>query len=138
MVKELTLEIVTPDQPLVHETVDEVVLPGALGELGIRPGHAPLLTMLKIGVLWYRKREERFYVAIAFGFAEVLPDRVTVLAQMAERAESIDVARAENARRLATERLARPTPDTDLELAKQSMLKANVRLQVAAHARARV
>ncbi len=110
MVKELTLEIVTPDRPLVHETVDEVVLPGTLGELGIRPGHAPLLTMLKIGVLWYRKREERVYVAVAFGFAEVLPDRVTVLAQMAERAEAIDVARAENARRLATERLARPRP----------------------------
>src|SRR5262245_54270292 len=119
--KELTLEIVTPDQPLVHETVDEVVLPGAQGELGILPGHTPLLTMLGVGGLSYRKRDQKHYVFVAFGFAEVLPDRVTVLAQTAEPAETIDVARAENARRLATERLARATPDTDVELAKQSL-----------------
>ena len=135
--KELTLEIVTPDRPLVHETVDEVVLPGTEGELGILPGHTPLLTTLKVGALWYRKRDQRYYVAVALGFAEVLPDRVTVLARMAEVAETIDAARAENARRLAAERLARATPDTDVELAKQSLRKATVRLQVAAHARAK-
>jgi len=135
--KELTLEIVTPDQPLVRETVDEVVLPGTEGELGVLPGHTPLLTTLKIGALWYRKGDERHHVAIAFGFAEVLPDRVTVLAQMAERAEAIDVARAETARRFASERLARSAPDTDVELARQSLQKATVRLQVAAAARPR-
>jgi F-type H+-transporting ATPase subunit epsilon len=135
--KELMLEIVTPDQPLVREAVDQVVLPGVRGELGILPGHTPLLTTLKIGVLWYRKGDERRYVAVAYGFAEVLPDRVTVLAQLAEPAEKIDVARAETARRLAAERLAAATAGTDVELARQSLQKATVRLQVAAHARAR-
>jgi hypothetical protein len=71
----LTLEIVTPERPLVKETVDEVTLPGVLGELGILPGHTPLLTVLKVGVLSYRKGDERSYVAIVHGFAEALADR---------------------------------------------------------------
>src|SRR4029453_135592 len=93
----LALEVVTPDRPLVRETVDEVTLPGTEGELGVLPGHTPLLTTLKVGGLSSRKVEQRFSVAVAQGFAEVLPHRVTVLAQLAERADDIDVSRAESA-----------------------------------------
>lgn len=134
----LTLEIVTPDRSLVCEEVDELQVPGAEGYLGILPGHAPLLATLKVGELWYRTGQERHYLAIAGGFVEVLPDRVTVLAQMAERAQEIDVARAEAARRRAEERLARPSADMDLERARVALMKARVRLQVATRARTRV
>src|ERR1043165_1298019 len=89
----LLLEIVTPDRSLIREEIDEVVLPGSDGELGVLPGHTPLLTSLKVGELWYRQGQERHYLAIAFGFAEVLPDRVTVLADVGERAQEIDVHR---------------------------------------------
>src|SRR6185503_19468439 len=91
----LTLEIVTPDRSLAREEVDEVVVPGSEGEFGILPGHTPLLSSLKVGELWYRQGQEKHYLAIAFGFVEVLPDRVTILAQIAERAQDIDVSRAE-------------------------------------------
>jgi F-type H+-transporting ATPase subunit epsilon len=80
--------------------------------------------------LWYRKGSERTYVAIAFGFAEVLPDTVTILAQLAERAEDIDVARAESAKKRAEERLARPATEIDFERARVSLSKALTRLQV--------
>src|SRR5919197_6632979 len=119
----LTLEIVTPDHLLVREEVDEVQVPAAEGYMGILPGHTPLLAMLKVGELWYRIGQERHYLAIAFGFVEVLPDRVTVLAQIAERAEEIDVARAEAAKRRAEERVAKPSPDMDFERARIAMLK---------------
>jgi F-type H+-transporting ATPase subunit epsilon len=134
----LLLEIVTPDRSLVREEVDEVQLPGAEGYLGVLPGHAPLLATLKVGELWYRVGQERHYLAIAGGFVEVLPDRVTVLAQIAERAPEIDVARAESARKRAEERLAGSSPDMDLERARIALMKALVRLQVATRARTRV
>ena len=133
----LSLEIVTPERPLVRETVDEVELPGAEGYLGVLPGHTPLLTLLQVGELWYRQGRETTYLAVAFGFAEVLPDRVTVLAQIAERAEDIDVPRAQAALQRATARLAQPTPDLDYERARTAQQKAETRLAVAAHARAR-
>lgn len=134
----LALHLVTPDRAVVHDEVDEVQLPGAEGYLGVLPGHAPLLTTLQVGEMWYRKGSERFYLAVAFGFAEVLPDRVTVLAQVAERAEEIDLARAEAARRRAEARLQRPTADTDFERTRVALLKALVRLQVSAKARPRL
>jgi F-type H+-transporting ATPase subunit epsilon len=133
--KELTLEIVTPDRLLVREVVDEVELPGVEGYLGILPGHTPLLATLRVGQLWYRKGEQKTYVALAFGFAEVLPDRVTVLAQIAERAEDIDITRAEAARKRAEERLAKPASDLDFERARVALLKSISRLQVAARTR---
>jgi F-type H+-transporting ATPase subunit epsilon len=134
----LLLEIVTPDRSLVREEVDEVQLPGTKGYLGVLPGHAPLLATLKVGELWYRIGQERHYLAIAGGFVEVLPDHVTVLAQIAERAPEIDVARAESARKRAEERLARPSPDLDLERARVALMKALIRLQVATRTRTRV
>ena len=134
----LTLEIVTPDRSIVREEVDEVELPGSEGYLGVLPGHTPLLTMLKVGELWYRVGQEKHYLAIAFGFAEVLPDRVTVLAQIAERAQDIDIERAEAAKRRAEERLATSVPDMDFERARIAMMKSLIRLQVASRARTRV
>jgi len=135
---QLTLEIVTPDRSVVTERVDEVELPGAEGYFGVLPGHTPLLATLKVGELWYRKGGEKLYLSIAFGFAEVLPDRVTVLAGVAERSEDIDVARAEAAKKRAEERVARPAPDVDFERARIALMKSMVRLQVATRARTRV
>ncbi len=134
----LTLEIVTPDRSLVTEQVDEVELPGAQGYFGVLPGHTPLLSTLNVGELWYRVGDTRHYLAIAFGFVEVLPERVTVLAQIAEKAEEIDVARAEAAKRRAEERVARPVVDMDFERARIALMKSLIRLQVASRARTRV
>ena len=134
----LTLEIVTPDRSVVTERVDEVEIPGAEGYFGVLPGHTPLLATLAVGELWYRKGPEKVYVSIAFGFAEVLPDRVTILAQLAERPEEIDVARAETAKRRAEERLASRSQDVDYERARIALMKSLVRLQVSTRARTRV
>jgi F-type H+-transporting ATPase subunit epsilon len=133
----LTLEIVTPDRSVVAEKVDEVEIPGAGGYFGVLPGHTPLLAMLQVGELWYRKGSETMYMSIAFGFAEVLPDRVTILAQLAERADEIDIARAEAAKRRAEERIAQPALEMDYERARIAMMKALIRLQVATRARTR-
>jgi F-type H+-transporting ATPase subunit epsilon len=138
----LTLEIVTPDRALLREEVDEVVVPGSQGEFGVLPGHTPLLSTLKVGELWYRQGQEKHYLAIAFGFVEVLPDRVTVLAQVGERAQEIDVQRAERAKQRAEQRLAQAQPhltqiDFDIERARIALMKSLVRLQVASRARTR-
>ena len=136
----LTLEIVTPDRALAHEEVDEVQLPGTEGNLGILPGHTPLLTNLRVGQAWYRKGSEKFYLSIAFGFAEVLPDRVRLLAQIAERAEEIDIRRAEEEKRKAEDLLQSVrtgAPEVDLERARISLMKAMIRIQVASKARIR-
>jgi F-type H+-transporting ATPase subunit epsilon len=134
----VTLEIVTPDRSVVHEQVDEVEIPGADGYFGVLPGHTPLLAMLQVGELWYRKGSEKVYLSIAFGFAEVLPDRVTILAQLAEKADEIDIARAEAARRRAEELIAKPVPEMDYERARIALMKSLIRLQVATRARTRV
>jgi F-type H+-transporting ATPase subunit epsilon len=133
----LTLEIVTPERALVTEQVDEVQLPGSEGYFGVLPGHTPLLATLQVGEMWYRIGQEKHYLAIAFGFVEVRPDRVTVLAQIAERAQDIDVARADAAKRRAEERVARPSAGMDFERARVALMKSLVRLQVASRARTR-
>jgi len=136
----LQLQIVSADRSLVKEWVDEVEIPGADGYFGVLPAHTPLLASLQVGELWYRIGEEKFYLAVAFGFVEVLPDRVTVLAQIAERAQDIDVARAEAAKKRAEEQVARVSPqaDMDFERARIDLMKSLVRLQVASRARTRV
>jgi len=134
----LTLEIVTPDRAIAHEDVDEVQLPGTEGYLGILPGHTPLLTSLKVGQVWYRKGTEKSYLSIAFGFAEVLPDRVRLLAQIAERAEEIDVTRAEEEKKRAEQLIQAAksgNADIDLERARVSLMKAMIRIQVATKAK---
>lgn len=133
----LTLEVVTPERLLVSEQVDEVQLPGAEGYFGVLPGHTPMLATLQVGELWFRVGQDKRYLAVAFGFAEVLPDRVTVLAQLAERPEDIDVPRAEAARKRAEERIGKPQADIDFERARVAMMKSLIRLQVAARARTR-
>jgi len=136
----LALEIVTPDRAVTHEKVDEVQIPGADGYFGVLPGHTPLLASLQVGQLWYRKGTDVTYLSVAFGFAEVLPDRVTILARIAEKAEEIDVERATAQLKRAEAELSRSATATtaDLERARISLLKALTRIQVAnkAHRRA--
>jgi F-type H+-transporting ATPase subunit epsilon len=127
----IELQIVTPDKLLVREQVDEVEIPGSEGYFGVLPGHTPMLASLAVGELWYRKGQEKTYLAIAFGFAEVLPERVTILAHLAERAEDIDVTRAEEAKRRAETRLAQPKAEVDYERARAALTKSLARLQVA-------
>ena len=126
----LDLQIVTPDRLVVQARVDEVQVPGSEGYFGVLPGHTPMLASLAVGELWYRQGQEKTYLAIASGFAEVLPDRVTILAKLAERAEEIDIERAETARQRAEERLIHKS-DVDYERARAALSKAMTRLQVA-------
>jgi F-type H+-transporting ATPase subunit epsilon len=126
----IELQIVTPDRLVLREQVDEIEIPGSEGYFGVLPGHTPLLASLAVGEMWYRKGQEKTYVSIAFGFAEVLPDRVTILARLAERAEEIDVERAQAALARAEERLARQKSDVDYERARMALLKSVTRLQV--------
>ena len=128
----IDLQIVTPDRLIVQEQVDEVEIPGSEGYFGVLPGHTPLLASLAVGELWYRKGQEKSYLSLAFGFAEVLPDRVTILARLAERAEDIDVGRAEEARRRAEQRLSQSVSDFDYERARVALTKSLMRLQVSA------
>jgi F-type H+-transporting ATPase subunit epsilon len=126
----IELQIVTPDRLVVREQVDEVQIPGSEGYFGVLPGHTPLLAALAIGELWYRRGQEKTYLSIAGGFAEVLPDRVTLLATLAEKADEIDVARAEAAKQRAEQRLTQPKTDIDYERARAALQKSIIRLQV--------
>jgi F-type H+-transporting ATPase subunit epsilon len=111
----LHLEVVAPDRKVLEALAEEVVLPGKLGYLGVRPGHTPLLTELAVGELSYRHGGTTRYLACSAGFAEILPDRVSVLAEAAERAEEIDVARAEASRERAREGMAQIKDASDAE-----------------------
>jgi F-type H+-transporting ATPase subunit epsilon len=133
----LQLQIVSAERSLVNETVDEVEIPGYDGYFGVLPGHTPLLAALSVGTLRYRQGAANHYLLIAFGFAEVQPDRVTILAQVAEKADEIDLGRAAAAKKRAEERMAMPSADIDVERARIAMLKALVRLQVAERAKMR-
>ena len=135
--RHLTLEFVTPERPIVHDDVDEVVLPGEEGAIGVLPGHAPLLAALKTGEIWYRKGTEKKYAFIAKGFAEIVPDRVSILAHVAERAEEIDLARAEAAKRRAEDRIAKPSVEIDVERARIALMRALTRVQITRHVRTR-
>ena len=125
----IELQIVVPDRAIAKEQVDEVEIPGVDGYFGVLPGHTPLLAALSVGELWYRKGQEKTYLAIAYGFAEVLPDRVTILAQLAERAEEIDMERAQRARERASGRLEGKS-DVDYARARIALMKSLTRLQV--------
>jgi F-type H+-transporting ATPase subunit epsilon len=131
----IELVIVTPERQLLRDTVVEVTLPGADGCLGVLPGHAPLITELGIGELTYRSKgaSEGGHLAILSGFAEVLGDRVTVLAETAERPEEINVARAEEARKRAEQRLvaASSDPNIDWGRAAIALQRSLIRIQVA-------
>jgi F-type H+-transporting ATPase subunit epsilon len=128
------LEIVAPDRLVVREQVEEAQIPGKAGYLGVLPGHAPLITELAIGELSYRSRGNTVYLAVAGGFAEVLPDKVTVLAETAERAEEIDVPRAQDAKARAEAAMREASPELDYDATLAKLSRAQVRLDVAAHA----
>jgi F-type H+-transporting ATPase subunit epsilon len=129
---EIRLDIVTPDRLVAHDAVTAVTIPGKNGYLGILPGHAPLLTEVAPGELEYTSGGAQHTFAVNWGFAEVLGDRVIVLAQTAERAEEINVERAEKAKARAEERLKRFTdPEVDMERARKSLTRAMARLEAA-------
>jgi F-type H+-transporting ATPase subunit epsilon len=125
----IQLQIVTPERQVATEEVDEVSIPGKEGYLGVLPGHAPLLTELQSGTLAYRQDGNKRYVAIDSGFAEVLPERVIVLAGSAERAEDIDVEQAERDRLQAEEYLkAHPESNAEVEKGREQLRRATCRL----------
>ena len=126
----IDLTIVTSDRALVHEQVDELQIPGAEGYLGILPGHAALFSELKVGELGYRIGDRWFWLSIAWGFVEVLPDQVRILAETAERAHEIDVERATRARDRAEERISKGGDDIDYKRALVALERALIRLQV--------
>jgi F-type H+-transporting ATPase subunit epsilon len=129
----IQLSVVTPERQLLRETVTEVQLPGAEGYLGVLPGHAALITELGIGELTYRPvgGKDATVLAVIRGFAEVLPDRVSVLAETAERAAEIDLARAERALKRAQERVSSGDPNIDWDRATIALQRALIRIQVA-------
>ena len=133
----IELIVVTPERQLLRERAVEVQLPGADGYLGVLPGHAPLMTEIGIGELSYHDAagKESAHLALVRGFAEVLPDRVTVLAETAERAEEIDLARAEAARARAEKRLASGDTNIDWDRASVALQRALIRIQVATKSR---
>jgi F-type H+-transporting ATPase subunit epsilon len=133
----IELVIVTPEKQLLREKAVEVQMPGENGYLGILPGHAPLVTELGIGGLSYHDKggKESTHVAIVRGFAEVLPDRVTILAETAERAEEIDLQRAKDALARAEKRLAANDPNIDWDRANIALQRALIRIQVGAKKR---
>ena len=134
MADTLELVIVTPDKLLLRGPVEGVQIPGKNGELGVLPGHAPLITELTIGEISYRQGANTHYIAVAWGFAEVLPNKVTILADTAERAEEIDVKRAQEAKARAEEALRQGAADLDFQTALHAQHRAEVRLQVATRA----
>ena len=126
------LHVVTPERAVVHDDVDELELPGEDGYFGVLPGHAPLLAALQTGQMWYRKGADKRYAFVGGGFAEVLGDRVSILAQIAERAEDIDLQRAEASKRRAEDRLSKPSVvELDAERARIALLRAITRLNIA-------
>jgi F-type H+-transporting ATPase subunit epsilon len=123
--------IVTPERAVVHEQVDELQIPGAAGYLGILPGHAPLFSELKVGEIGYRIGDRWFFLAVAWGFVEVQPHEVRVLAETAERAHEIDVERAVRAKQRAEERISKGGDDIDYRRALVALERALIRIQVA-------
>src|SRR3984957_3717286 len=128
----IELEVVTPERHVLQQTVKSVEIPGKEGYLGVLPGHAPLITELGIGILTYRSDRETRYLTVMDGYAEVLPDRVIVLAELSERAEEIDVARSRAALQNAQAEAAKPgTPEAESKEAEAKIERATARLQTA-------
>ena len=124
----ITLKIVTPDQALEYEA-DEVSLPGVEGDFGVLPGHTPFFTALRTGEMWYRNGAEKHVLAVSVGFVEVLPDRVSVVAHVAERAEDLDQARAEAGMTRAQELMAVAPHEIDFERARLALIRTIQQLQ---------
>jgi F-type H+-transporting ATPase subunit epsilon len=125
------LEIVTPEKRVVNTAVEEVQIPGKNGYLGVLPGHALLITELAVGEITYRSQAKEEHLAVAWGFAEVLPDKVTILAESAERPSEIDVDRARKSKQRAEQRLTSGDTNVDVDRALNAIQKADARLEVA-------
>ncbi len=125
------LEIVTPEKKVVNTAAEDVQIPGKNGYLGVLPGHAPLITELAVGEITFHTGAEEQRLAVAWGFAEVLPDKVTILAETAERPPEIDVERARKAKERAERRLTSGDPSVDVERCLNALHKAETRLDVA-------
>jgi F-type H+-transporting ATPase subunit epsilon len=125
------LEIVTPEKMIVRDDAEEVQIPGKSGYLGILPGHAPLISELSAGELSYRNGGQTHRYAVAWGFAEVLPDKVTILAEAAERPEDIDVNRAQRDKLSAEEHLKTGKSEENFTRAEEELKAAEARLEVA-------
>ena len=132
MAENIRLEVVTPEKSVVSEKAQIVMAPGILGEFGVLAGHTPFLTTLKTGAIKYKDESgrERF-VFVSSGFAEALPDRVTVLAESAERRKDIDLQRAQAAAQRAEQRIQAGDKDVDYIRAKAALLRAISRIQLA-------
>jgi F-type H+-transporting ATPase subunit epsilon len=126
--RHLLLEVVTPEGLLLREEVDEVIAPGEEGYFGVLPGHTPFLAALGIGTITYRKREEKRHLTSFGGFCEVLPERVSILAEIGERAEEIDLERAEKARERAAQRMKAIRDEAEYREAQAEYMRAVVRL----------
>jgi F-type H+-transporting ATPase subunit epsilon len=127
----MLLEIVAPSRQVVRsERVDEVIAPGSEGEFGVLPGHTPFLTTLKVGLLSYREGNAWHYLAIDWGYAEVGPDRVVILAEGADRASEIDITEARLAKEQAEKKLSEKLEQKDYEKARIDLLRAMIRIQV--------
>jgi F-type H+-transporting ATPase subunit epsilon len=131
MADTLQLEIVTPERLVEKDTVSEVQIPGKDGYLGILPGHAPLITELGVGEIKYRGDGMEYRLAVAWGFAEVLSNKVTILAETAERASEIDVNRAREAKRRADEHLRTADEESETDKALNELARAETRIAVA-------
>ena len=127
----LRLEIVTPDSVVVSADVDYVGACGIDGEFGLMPQHVPMVSALKVGDVYYRKGNETTWVFVSGGFAQIADNKVTILAESAERASDIDVERAERARKRAEERLAHPAPEIDVPRAQLALSRAVERIRTA-------
>ena len=127
----IDLTVVTPEKAVVHEQVDELEIPGAEGYFGVLPGHAPLFSELKVGELGYRKGTTWSFLSVAWGFVEVLPNQVRVLAETAERAQEIDLDRATRAKERAEQRIAKGGDEIDYRRALVALERALIRIQVA-------
>jgi F-type H+-transporting ATPase subunit epsilon len=125
------LEIVTPEKKVVDTAAEEIQIPGKNGYLGVLPGHAPLITELAVGEVTFRSAAKEERLAVAWGFAEVLPDKVTILAETAERPSEIDVERARKAKERAEQRLTSGDTSVDVERSLNALHKAETRLEVA-------
>ena len=131
MAEVFKLEIVTPEKRVVDTAAEEVQIPGKNGYLGVLPGHAPLITELSVGEIIYRENSTDQRLAVAWGFAEVLPDKVTILAETAERPSEIDVERARKSKDRAEHRLMSGDTSVDVERALDALHRAETRLDVA-------
>jgi F-type H+-transporting ATPase subunit epsilon len=126
------LEIVTPEKRVVDTAAEEMQIPGKNGYLGILPGHAPLITELAVGEITFRENSNEQRLAVAWGFAEVLPNKVTILAETAERPSEIDVERARKSKERAEQLLSSGDATVDVERALDALHRADTRLEVAA------